>query len=202
MYSKIAIYSPNLQPTDFLLNQIRQIFSCDNSVPNFEQIKCYEQVRSTDCGLFAIAYVKGILNGNNVYDLIYDQTKMREHLIACFEQRKITTFPLYEKRNTEKVVTYKETSSPWNKPRRSASLRSKTTQNFKNKIKLSNRFETKEADLQKKDLNKSIAVTSKAVRNKMKTTDTICNISSTKLSESEISLLNKGLNFCPSTKKT
>ena len=35
----------------------------------------------------------------------------------------------------------------------------------------------------------------------MKTTDTICNISSTKLSESEISLLNKGLNFCPSTKE-
>ena len=105
MYSKIAIYdSLNLQPTDFLLNQIRQLFSCDNSMPNFEQIKCYEQVRSTDCGLFAIAYVKGILNGNNVYDLIYDQTKMREHLIACFEQRKITTFPLHKKRNTEKVV--------------------------------------------------------------------------------------------------
>ena len=202
MYSKTAIYdSLNLQPTDFLLNQIWQLFSCDNSMPNFEQIKCYEQVGSTDCGLFAIAYAADILNGNNIYDLIYAQTKMREHLIACFEQRKITTFPLYEKRNTEKVVTYKKTSSPWNKLRGSARLRSKATQNFTHKIKLSNRFETKEADLQKKDLNKSIEVTSKAVGNKMKTTDTICNISSTKLSESEISLLNKELNFCPSTKE-
>ena len=36
--------------------------------------------------------------------IIYDETKMREHLIACFEQRKITTFPLYEKRIIEKVV--------------------------------------------------------------------------------------------------
>ena len=35
----------------------------------------------------------------------------------------------------------------------------------------------------------------------MKTTDTISNISATKLSESEISLLNKGLKFCPSTKE-
>ena len=35
----------------------------------------------------------------------------------------------------------------------------------------------------------------------MKTTDAICNISSTKLSESEISLLNKELNFCPSMKE-
>ena len=32
---------------------------------------------------------------------------MREHLIACFEQRKITTFPFYEKRNTEKLHTKK-----------------------------------------------------------------------------------------------
>ena len=48
---------------------------------------------------------------------------MREQLIACFEQQKITTLPLYEKRNTEKVVTHKETSSPWNKLRRSARLR-------------------------------------------------------------------------------
>ena len=45
-------------------------------------------------------------------------------------------------------------------------------------------------------------MTSKAVRNTLKTTDTIWNISSTKLSESEISLLNKGLNFCPSTKES
>ena len=87
-------------------------------MPNFEQIQCYEQVGSTHWGLFTTAHAVDILNGNNVYDLIYDQTKMKEHLIAWFEQRKITTFPLSEKRNTEKVVTYKETSSPWNKPRR------------------------------------------------------------------------------------
>ena len=60
---------------------------------------------------------------------------MIEHLIACFEQRKITSFPLYNKRNTENVVTYKGTSSPRNKPRSSTRLKSKTTQNLTNKIK-------------------------------------------------------------------
>ena len=30
---------------------------------------------------------------------------MRENLIACFEPRTKRTFPLYEKRNTEKVAT-------------------------------------------------------------------------------------------------
>ena len=105
------------------------------------------------------------------------------------------------KKKYRKSSYIKETSSPRNKPRHSARLKSKTTQNFTNKIKLANCFETKGADLQKKDLNKSIEVTSKAVKNKTKTTDTICNISSTKLSQSEISLLNKGLNFCPTKKK-
>ena len=70
MYSKITVYnSLNLQSTDFLLNQIRQLFSSDHSMLNFEQIKCYEQVGSTDCGLFAIAYAVDFLNGNNIYDL-------------------------------------------------------------------------------------------------------------------------------------
>ena len=111
MYSKVAIYdSLNLQPTDFLLNQIRQLFSCDNSMPNFEQIKCYEQVGSTDCGKFVIAYAVDILNGNNIYDLIYEQTTIRENLIACFEQRKVTMFPLYQRTNTEKVVIYRKSS--------------------------------------------------------------------------------------------
>ena len=87
MYFKIAIYdSLDLQTTDFLLNQIPQLFSCNSSIPNFQQIQCCEQVGSTDCGMPATAYTVDVLNGNNVYDLINDQTKMREHLIACFEQ--------------------------------------------------------------------------------------------------------------------
>ena len=90
-------------------------------------------------------------------------------------------------------------SAPWNRPRRSARLKPKITENLTSNIKLLNRFETKRADSQKKSLNKSVKVTSKAVRNKMKASDTIFNISSTKLSESEISLLNKGSNFCPTT---
>ena len=51
MYSEFAEYnSLNLKPTDLLLNQIWQLFSYDNSMPSFEQIKCYEQDGSTACG--------------------------------------------------------------------------------------------------------------------------------------------------------
>ena len=82
---------------------------------------------------------------------------MREHLIACFEQQKFTTFAVYEKRNTEKVVTFKETCSPWNKPRRSARFKPKRKQNLMNKIKLSNHFKTKGTDSQK-NVYKSIEI--------------------------------------------
>ena len=47
------------------------------------------------------------------------------HLIACFKKQKITSFLHYEKRNTEEVVPYNETPSPWNKPRCSARSNSK-----------------------------------------------------------------------------
>ena len=59
-------------------------------MPNFQQIKCYEHVGSRDCGPFAIAYAVDILNKSNVYNLIYEQNKMREHLITYFEQKKNT----------------------------------------------------------------------------------------------------------------
>ena len=61
--------------------------------------------------------------------------------------------------------------------RPSGRLKSKRTQNLTKKIKTSDRFETKGAEVQKKNLNKSIEVTSKALMIIMKTTDTICNIS-------------------------
>ena len=97
------------------------------------------------------------------------------------------------------LYTLEQASAPLNMPQRLVRLKPKIRQNLTSNIKLLNRFETKRADSQKKSLNKSVKVTSKAVRNKMKASDTIFNISSTKLSESEISLLNKGSNFCPKT---
>lgn len=48
--------------------------------------------------MFAIACVVDTLNGNNAYDLIYDQTEMTEHLFASSKQQKITVCLLYVKR--------------------------------------------------------------------------------------------------------
>ena len=48
---------------------------------------------------------------------------VRTFNLLVLNSEKLQTFPPYEKGNAENVVTYKETSSPWNKPRRSARLR-------------------------------------------------------------------------------
>ena len=111
---------------------------------------------------------------------------------------------LYEKRSTEKVVTYKKTSSLWSNHWRSTRLKSKATQNHIDKIKLSSRFETKGADAKntKKPVNRSIEIPSRTVKNKKKTSNLICNILSSKLSESEILPLNKGLHFSFSSTRT
>ena len=39
---------------------------------------------------------------------MYDQSNMCENLIACFRQRKITTIPLFEKRNTDVLLHIQE----------------------------------------------------------------------------------------------
>ena len=67
--------------------------------------------------------------------------------------------------------------------------------NLTNKINLLNNLETQGADSQKINLIKSIEIPSKVVKKKIfayiKTSDTICNISLTKLRESETSPLKK-----------
>ena len=58
----------------------------------------------------------------------------------------------------EKIMTTRKSCVKYNYV---APLKSKTTQNFTNKIKLLNRFETKSADSQNKKLNKYIETLSK-----------------------------------------
>lgn len=48
---------------------------------------------STDCGLFAIATAVNILNELDVNITMFDQAKMRDHLLECFESELITPFP-------------------------------------------------------------------------------------------------------------
>ena len=52
----IKIYdSLGMQPTDAIKDQMKQLFSADDSLPAYKIAKCQKQIGFHDCGVFAIA---------------------------------------------------------------------------------------------------------------------------------------------------
>jgi len=52
--------------------------------------KVQTQKGGADCGLFAIANMTALAHGIDPLLVHYDQSKMRVHLIACFEKGQMT----------------------------------------------------------------------------------------------------------------
>ena len=97
-------------------------------MPTFQRRNCHKQTGVNDCGVFAIAYAVNILNGIEPDGVVFDQSKMREHLIQCFEKQDLQPFPIYRRVETTKPTIQKDNSSTsWIKPRRSARLSQKNS---------------------------------------------------------------------------
>ena len=65
---------------------------------SFQYSRMQYQAGGSDCGLFAIATACSICCGEEPEELRYNQSKMREHLRACFEAEKIIPFPSNRRR--------------------------------------------------------------------------------------------------------
>ena len=46
-----------------------------------------------DYGLFCMAFSFSLAAGEDLSTIRFDQTRMREHLEACFESKQLTSFP-------------------------------------------------------------------------------------------------------------
>lgn len=217
--------SLNREITDDLDKQIRSIYSCDQSKPIIKKIKIQKQVGGVDCGLFAIATATDICHFNNPYEITYDQSKMRKHLIECFNNNLLTPFPRFQQCKTKPEITIEPTE--WQQPRRSTRISNKMVTfssplctSFKNKF-------SPLKDENKKSVSKHHDHSSKVEQEKTVSNDDnnsihpiptkssqngenvkllnnnnnkIVNLSDVKLSEHELSLLDKGLTFCPTPK--
>ena len=53
----------------------------------------HEQSGASYCGLFAIATVTAISNGQDLCMLEFDQFLMRKHLLQCFQNGAVLPFP-------------------------------------------------------------------------------------------------------------
>ncbi len=52
-----------------------------------------QQSGGVDCGVFAIANAYHAERGDTVEMLQFDQARMRQHLIQCFEKQQFSPFP-------------------------------------------------------------------------------------------------------------
>ena len=53
-----------------------------------------KQEGCNDCGIFAFAVAFTLLAGDDLSQLIYDQSCMREHLALCFQCNELAPFPV------------------------------------------------------------------------------------------------------------
>ena len=81
----------------------------------FHRVKCYQQQGSSDCGLYSIAYAVDLLENIDPATIIYDQSRMREHLIGCFKKGKITSLPKYKVSFIQENKNHINTESDWKK---------------------------------------------------------------------------------------
>ena len=59
-----------------------------------------KQSGSSDCGLYAVAYITHIAFGDDPSLVIFNQSKMREHLLKCLEEQQMQPFPIMKKLRT------------------------------------------------------------------------------------------------------
>ena len=97
---------------DGILKQACTILHSQKSSVSVNIINVQRQIGSNDCGLYAFAMAFDLCNGVDPFLQNYDQSKMREHLRVCLEQKMIERFPVTSKvsrhrrrRIIEKVTT-------------------------------------------------------------------------------------------------
>ena len=205
--------SLNTDPTIETMQQIKQLFSPDNTFPWYQLSPYHKQVGTTDCGVFAIAYSIDILFGNNPSKIVHDQLKLRQNLVDCFEKGTLTTFPKYKcnvKYNdtTTSGSISSEDQHKWLIPRRSARLKKRLenitpieiTNKFSSLINNSTPTEHTTRNLNDNNIQDDLPLIKKPSQTTKTVDDSIIfNISGKQLLPSEKSILEKGLNFCPET---
>ena len=201
--------SLNLAPSMSLLQQICSLYSPKlDTFPTVHQSKIFSPQKGTrDCGLYAIAYATELAFGFDPSKYIFEQVRMRDHLLGCFENRKIERFPKI--RTLNNTCEYIDVTSAlsefhcWKIPKKTCKP---TQQNLQTTgINLRNRFTTLSSDSKNTDQHVSTSeqfdkVPKNNISIQSENKSLYLNLSDRQLSADEISVLELGLSFCPSQK--
>ena len=97
-------------PTAHLVNQIAALLATQKSSIQVKYVDTTMQCGSMDCGLFAIAFAAALANGDLPGGLQCIQSKMRAHLLHCFETQCVTPFPISRKRRRAQRVKFQSST--------------------------------------------------------------------------------------------
>jgi hypothetical protein len=181
-----------------LREQINQLYSPDGNDISIERPDAQQQIGSSDCGLFTVAYAIDILLGNDVTRIRYDQFKMRQHLVDCLEKEQMTPFP--KSRNDSPSQRAEIILGEWRTPPKTARRKERYQVP---KIITSNSFQHLNIENEPESVIPASVQETKEQsqqnlqRPKWKKGDLVVNLSEKILTPSEKEVLSKGLKFCP-----
>ena len=66
------------------------------------------QIGGSDCGIFAIAFATAICAGNEPASTVFDQPRLRKHLMTCLNNSTLTPFPERSRKRMIKVAKKEE----------------------------------------------------------------------------------------------
>ena len=75
------------------LQLIERLFQCDMMNLDIKMTQCRKQTGSKDWGVYAIAIATAIASGLNLSRQNFKQQAMRGHLVDCFNNGMLTSFP-------------------------------------------------------------------------------------------------------------
>lgn len=86
------------------LKLVADLMQTKEKTLSIEFVDVQKQKGSSDCGLFALAFIASICNGDDPTKPVYDQSSMHNHLLECIERGRMIPFPSKPGRNPEKAV--------------------------------------------------------------------------------------------------
>eukprot|EP01083_Nonionella_stella_P182431 656489_1 len=73
----------------------------------YEYVRMQQQIGTKICGLFAIAAALDHLQGKDVSEISYDQSKMTKHFMQCLLKQRLSTFPRTEANDIVRMAAIK-----------------------------------------------------------------------------------------------
>ena len=80
---------------DWVCEELRmQVESLYGGACEIEIVKVKEKQREVECGVFAIAFAVCVVNGLDPGKVKFEMDGMRDHLLKCMNEDRLTLFPM------------------------------------------------------------------------------------------------------------